>query len=164
MKEVTVTGGQLIRARQKAIEMGRLANSITNGAGNLAGFIGEVVVADELNAKHDNTYDYDLTLNNTTRVDVKTKRCNSKPLDTYDCSISAHGTKQKCDMYIFVRVLNDFSKAWILGKLGKEEYFDRATFFKKGMVAPDNGFRFRADCYNVKINMLESIDATHSVS
>ncbi len=159
MKEIDVTGGQLIRARQKAIDMGRLANSITNGAGNLAGFIGEIVVADELNAKQDNTYDYDLLLKDKTRIDVKTKRCNSAPLDTYDCSIAAHGTKQKCDAYVFVRVLNDFSKAWILGKLGKKEYFDRATFFKKGMVDPDNGFRFRADCYNVKINMLESVDA-----
>lgn len=159
MKEIDVTGGQLIRARQKAVEMGRLANSITNGAGNLAGFIGEIIVADELNAKQDNTYDYDLLLKDKTRIDVKTKRCNSAPLDTYDCSIAAHGTKQKCDAYVFVRVLNDFSKAWILGKLGKEEYFDKATFFKKGMVDPDNGFRFRADCYNVKIHMLESVDA-----
>ena len=57
MKEIDVTSGQLIRARQKAIDMGRLANSITNGAGNLAGFIGEIVVADEINAKQDNTYD-----------------------------------------------------------------------------------------------------------
>jgi len=159
MKEIEVTGGQLIRARQKAVEMGRLANSITNGGGNLAGFIGEVVVADELGAKEDNTYDYDLTLNDTTRVDVKTKRCNSAPLSTYDCSIAAHGTKQKCDMYVFVRVLNDFSRAWILGKITKDEYFKKATFHKKGSIDPDNKFRFKADCYNVKINMLESIDA-----
>ena len=159
MKEINVTGGQLIRARQKAVEMGRFANSITNGAGNLAGFIGEIVVADELNATHSNTYDYDLLLKDKTRVDVKTKRCNSAPLDTYDCSIAAHGTKQKCDAYVFVRVLNDLSRAWILGKLGKQEYFDKATFFKKGMVDPDNGFRFKSDCYNVKINMLESTDA-----
>ena len=62
MKEIDVTSGQLIRARQKAVEMGRLANSITNGAGNLAGVIGEIVVADELNATHNNTYDYDLLL------------------------------------------------------------------------------------------------------
>ena len=159
MKEIDVTSGQLIRARQKAVEMGRLANSITNGAGNLAGFIGEIVVADELNATHNNTYDYDLLLKDKTRVDVKTKRCNSAPLSTYDCSIAAHGTKQKCDTYVFVRVLNNLSKAWILGKLGKQEYFGKATFFKKGTVDADNGFRFRADCYNVKINMLESVDA-----
>ena len=160
MKEIDVTSGQLISARQKAIDQGRLANSIKNGEGNLAGFIGEIVVADELNAKQDNTYDYDLLLKDKTRIDVKTKRCNSAPLDTYDCSIAAHGTKQKCDAYVFVRVLNDFSKAWILGKLGKEEYFDKATFFKKGMVDPDNGFRFRADCYNVKIADLIEINAT----
>ena len=157
MKEVTVTGGQLIRARQKAVEMGRLANSITNGAGNLAGFIGEVVVADELNAKHDNTYDYDLTLNNTTRVDVKTKRCNSKPLDTYDCSISAHGTKQKCDMYVFVRVLNNFSKGWILGKITKDDYFSKAKYHKKGDLDDDNKFRYKTNCYNVKISDLDTL-------
>ena len=52
--------------------MGRLANSITNGAGNLAGFIGEIVVADELNAKQDYTYDYDLLFKDKTRIAVKT--------------------------------------------------------------------------------------------
>ena len=31
--------------------MGRLNNSITNGAGNIAGFIGEIIVADRMKAK-----------------------------------------------------------------------------------------------------------------
>ena len=79
-------------------------------------------------------------------------------MSTYDCSIAAHGTKQKCDMYVVVRVLNDFSRAWILGKITKDEYFKKATFHKKGSVDPDNKFRFKADCYNVAIEDLESID------
>ena len=153
--EVDVTGGQLLKARKMAHDMGRLNNSITNGGGNIAGFIGEIVVADRIKAKHKNTYDYDLIDRLGNRIDVKTKRCSSEPKPDYDCSIAAIGTKQECDMYVFVRVLNIYTKAWILGKLSKKDYFDRATYFKKGEKDPSNNFTFRADCYNVKIKDLE---------
>ena len=107
MIELEVSSDQFVRARKKAIDMGRLANSITNGGGNLAGFIGEIVVTDYLKATEKNTYDYDIVDNLNNKIDVKTKRCNSEPKSHYDCSIAEHGTKQKCDMYIFVRVLNN---------------------------------------------------------
>tara|TARA_R100001509_G_C4748281_1_gene175469 strand:+ start:83 stop:568 length:486 start_codon:yes stop_codon:yes gene_type:complete len=160
MIELEVSGDQFIRARKKAIDMGRIANSITNGGGNLAGFIGEIVVTDYIGAKEQNTYDYDIVDKIGNKIDVKTKRCNSEPKVNYDCSIAAHGTKQKCDMYVFVRVLNDFSKAWILGKIMKDEYFEKAKYHKKGELDPDNKFRFKADCYNVKIHQLDTVYGT----
>ena len=160
MIEIDISTDQLDRARKKAVEMGKIPNSITNGGGSLAGFIGEVVVADILKIKHDNTYNYDLVNLSGKKIDVKTKRCNSQPQKTYDCSISAHGTKQECDSYIFVRVLNNLSRAWVLGEIDKQEYFDKARFCKKGDIDPDNGFNFKADCYNVKIADLIEINAT----
>jgi hypothetical protein len=160
MIELEVSGDQFIRARKKATDMGRIANSITNGKGNLAGFIGEIVVADHIGAKEKNTYDYDIIDQVGNTIDVKTKRCNSEPKSYYDCSIAAHGTKQKCDMYVFVRVLNDLSKAWILGKMMKKDYFKKATHHKKGELDPDNKFRFKADCYNVKIDQLDTVYGT----
>ena len=60
-----------IRARKKAIDMGRIANSITNGGGNLAGFIGEIVVTDYIKAKEQNTYDYDIVDKVGNKIDVK---------------------------------------------------------------------------------------------
>lgn len=159
MIELQVSADQFVRAREKAIDMGRIANSITNGGGNLAGFIGEIVVTDYINAKEDNTYDYDIVDKSGNKIDVKTKRCNSEPKTNYDCSIAAHGTKQKCDMYIFVRVLNDFSKAWILGKILKDDYFEKSKYHKKGELDPDNKFKFKANCYNIKIHQLDTVHA-----
>jgi hypothetical protein len=75
MIELEVSGDQFIRARKKATDMGRIANSITNGKGNLAGFIGEIVVADHIGAKEKNTYDYDIIDQVGNTIDVKTKRC-----------------------------------------------------------------------------------------
>jgi len=160
MIELEVSSDQFVRARKKAIDMGRLANSITNGGGNLAGFIGEIVVTDYLKATEKNTYDYDIVDKLNNKIDVKTKRCNSEPKSHYDCSIAAHGTKQKCDMYIFVRVLNNFSKAWILGQITKDKYFEKATYHKKGDLDDDNKFKYKTNCYNVRISDLDTVHGT----
>ena len=52
-----------VKAREKAIEVGRLNNSILNGGGNLAGFIGEQIVLFVLGGDWLNTYEYDLVIN-----------------------------------------------------------------------------------------------------
>jgi len=75
--EIPVRDDQLLKAREQAVEMGKLHNSITKGQGNIAGFIGEIITAELLNATQQNTYDYDLVLTNGETVDVKTKRTDS---------------------------------------------------------------------------------------
>ena len=146
------------KAKAKANQMGTIKNSITKGQGNIAGFIGEEIVLNYLNEKDNNSYDYDLILKDGRKVDVKTKRTTVKPRTNYDCSVAAFNTKQKCDVYIFCRILNDLSKGWILGYKDKEDYFNEARFMKKNEIDPANNFRVRADCYNVAIEDLESID------
>jgi len=154
MFEVEVTQQHIQKAKILSEEMGQLRNSITSGEGNLAGFIGEVIVAEIIGASHSNTYDYDLVLQSGKTVDVKTKRTNYPPRTNYDCSVAAFNTKQKCDYYAFVRVKNDLSVAWILGFYDKVQYFKDATFHKKGEFDPDNNFTFKADCYNISISKL----------
>ena len=73
MKEVKVTRDMLVKARDKAVEMGRLHNSILNGGGNLAGFIGELIVLKVLGGEWSNTYDYDILLGKI-KIDAKTKQ------------------------------------------------------------------------------------------
>lgn len=155
MIEIAVTPAILVEARDKAVEMGRLHNSIMNGAGNIAGFIGEAIAQQVLGGKLDNTYEYDLVLDNGKTVDVKTKQTSVKPLETYDCSIAALNTKQKCDYYCFVRVKNDFSIGWYLGVYDKQQYMEDAVFMKKGDVDSSNGYVVRSDCYNLKIAVLK---------
>tara|TARA_E500000318_G_scaffold13466_1_gene12671 strand:- start:305 stop:781 length:477 start_codon:yes stop_codon:yes gene_type:complete len=155
MIEVTITDEMLLAARAKAVEMGKINNSILKGGGNVAGFLGEQVAMSVLGGDWNNTYDYDFTTEAGKRVEVKTKQTSVKPLPHYECSIAKFNTKQDCDAYAFVRVLNDFSIGWFLGVLTKEIYFDKANFLKKGDVDPSNNYTVKADCYNVRIDQLE---------
>jgi hypothetical protein len=156
MQEIKVTDEMILSARDKAAEMGRLHNSITRGAGNLAGFIGEEIAKVVLGGTLSNTYNYDLILDNGKTVDVKTKQTSVAPLETYDCSIAAFNTKQDCDYYCFVRVKNDFTVGWYLGVYEKQKYLEEASFMKKGYLDPSNGYVVKSDCYNLKINQLKN--------
>jgi hypothetical protein len=159
MIEVLITPSMVEKAKKKAIELGELKNSITKGAGNLAGFIGEEVAAQVTGGTIKNTKNYDLVVEEET-YDVKTKRCTSEPQPHYECSIAAYNPTQKCDKYIFVRVMKNLTKAWVLGELPKEEYFEKARFLQKGDYDPSNNWRCKADCYNVAIDELN--EATSS--
>ena len=153
MIKVEITEDMIAAANNKAIEMGKLNNSILNGAGNIAGFIGEQISLKVLGGQWNNTYDYDIMVGDK-RIDVKTKQTTVTPLPHYECSIAAFNVKQKCDAYAIVRVLKDLSTGWFLGVLDKDAYFNAATFMKKGNIDPSNNFTVRADCYNLRIDKL----------
>jgi hypothetical protein len=155
MIEIVISPAMLVEARDKAAEMGQLRNSIIRGAGNIAGFIGEAIAQQVLGGKLCNTYDYDLVLDNGTKIDVKTKQTGYVPLLSYDCSIAALNTKQDCDYYAFVRVKNDFSVGWYLGVYNKDQYMKDAVFMQKGTIDPSNGYTVKSDCYNIKIDQLK---------
>jgi hypothetical protein len=159
MIEVAITADMLIVARDKAAAMGKLYNSITSGAGNIAGFIGEDIAQQILGGSLANTYDYDLVLDDgTTTVDVKTKQTSAVPLPHYECSVAALNTKQACDYYCFVRVKNDFTVGWYLGVVKKQDYLADSVFMKKGTVDPANNYVVKSDCFNMKIaNLKERI-------
>tara|TARA_Y100000034_G_scaffold125612_1_gene175577 strand:+ start:1052 stop:1549 length:498 start_codon:yes stop_codon:yes gene_type:complete len=162
MIEVLITPNMVEKAKKKATELGTLKNSITKGKGNLAGFIGEFVAEQVTGGKIKNTKDYDLVLKDDATVDVKTKRCTSEPRPHYECSIAAYNPAQKCDKYIFVRVMKDLTKAWVLGELDKEVYFEKAHFLEKGQYDPSNNWRCKADCYNVAISELNEVSSSDS--
>lgn len=145
------------RAWRKAREMGVINNSITEGDGNIAGFLGEEIANSVIGGEINNTYDYDI-IKDDVKYDVKTKRCTSEPKHYYECSVAAFNTKQKCDQYVFVRVENKFGRwgrAWILGSYYKDMYFKDARFLKKGKIDGNNKFKVKADCYNMEIRNLD---------
>lgn len=154
MIEVEITTNMLEKAKKRATELGVLKNSITKGEGNLAGFVGEYAALEVIGGEIADTRDYDILRPNGRKADIKTKRCSSIPLPHFECSIANFNTQQNCDDYVFVRVMNDFSKAWVLGELPKEEYFQKAKFYQQGQFDPRNRWRCKADCYNVAISEL----------
>lgn len=156
MIEVGITLQMIDAARTKAAEMGALNNSILRGQGNIAGFIGEQVALHVMGGKWDNTYNYDIVLDDGTKVDVKTKQTSVEPKMNYECSIHAGSRKQDCDLYAFVRVKKDLTTAWFLGVKNRGEYFREASYLKKGDKDPSNNFTVRSDCYNLPISQLDA--------
>ena len=115
-----------------------------------------MIVVSVLGGEASNTFDYDIVLDDGTKVDVKTKRTSSPPLPHYSCSVAKFNTRQDCDVYAFVRIKYDLSTGWYLGHISKNDFYLRATEHKRGEHDPSNGFVFRADCYNLPIQDLES--------
>jgi hypothetical protein len=152
-------------ATLKSIQMGNLNNSITNGEGNIAGFIGEILALKALkltgsNLKSSSSYEYDILDNQNISWDVKTKRRTVKPQPYHNCTVADYNTKQKCDRYIFVSLYN-LDEGFILGWISKDDFYKKAKFFKKGEIdplsPPNKTFRFTADCYNIEAKHLNAI-------
>jgi len=158
--EVLITDFMRKIAHDRSEKMGTLRNSISKGEGNVIGFLGELAALTLVGGKIVDTYDYDILLPDNRTIDVKSKRAKVKPLAHYECSVSAYNIKQKCDFYCFVRVTNEFDKAWVLGIIEKPQFYKQANFVKKGTLDGDNNFEIKDDCYNLKI---QELDDVHSV-
>lgn len=156
MIEVAITPEMVADAHRKSLEMGKLKGSITKGLGNLAGFIGEFLFKEVYGGEVQNTYEYDIVLDDGTKIDVKTTQTTVKPLPEYSCTVAAYNTKQQCDVYGFVRVHKDLSVGWVLGTKAKKDFFDEADHFKKGDKQNNGRFVHKADCYQVLINSLNT--------
>lgn len=156
--EIDIDPLWLKQAIKESKQMGALRESITKGKGNVAGFIGELAVHSIIGGEHKPTFEYDI-IRPDGKYDVKTKRCTSTPMPHYECSIADFNPNQKCDFYIFTRVLEDYKTCWVLGYLPKTEYLEKARFCRKGEVdeKSDLGWTFKADCYNLEIDKLRNV-------
>ena len=155
MRKFKITKTALERAQRRADRLPLLNNSIRKGEGSLVAYIGEEVVKAVLGGEIEDTYDYDIVYGKT-KVDVKTKERTVPPRSYYECSVADFNTKQGCDEYAFVSVLDNLQEAWYLGKISKKGFYETAVFHKKGEVDPDNNFTFKADCYNIPIHKLSA--------
>ena len=157
MIEVPITKEMLTVAKQKAKEIGKLNNSIRKGLGNLAGVLGELCFIQHYpNALLNNTYDYDVLLNNS-KIEIKTKVRTVKPKLFYECSVAKFNTKQKADYYYFVSLYvvdNEYVSGFLLGGLPKDEYFLQAKELKQGELDSSNNYIVKADCWNLPIKNL----------
>jgi len=161
MIRVDITPDQIQRASE-LYSFGALKDSITRGKSNIYGALGEVIVHDYLKSKGRRVKivgdrNFDITSNGKT-IDVKTKRTSVPPIQSFNCSIPAANPNQKCDYYVFVRVMEDKSVGWIVGYMDKSEYFKKAKFYRKGQTDPIfPAWKFAADCYNLEISKLKQL-------
>ena len=153
--KLDVTPEQLTRARE-LYEFHNIKNSVTKGKSEIYGAIGEIVVmdyfGDRVNSKK-STRNNDMEIDNR-KVEVKSKRTTAYVLPHYLCSVFASSTHQQCQVYFFTRVTEDLKTAYLIGWLPRREFYDNATFYKKGEIDPESSknriHRFTDDCWNIK--------------
>lgn len=164
MIEVKITPAMIKVAEKKAQEMGRLKNSIRKGEGNVTGFLGEMAVNKVIKGKvvSGKSFDYDI-LKEEKGWEVKTKARSVAPRPNYNCSVAEYNTKQKCDYYVFVSLypLENPEKAYVLGYLPKEEFYEKAFYLKKGEIEPGTPWRVKASCYNVRVSDLKQLESVN---
>jgi len=158
MIEINITDEQRKRANE-LYEFNVLKGSVTRGVGNEVGALGEIIVLDRYQNKatYAGDYNYDLIIKGK-KVDVKTKKQNVPPANHHTFNIFAYNTKQKCDYYCFVVIHSNLQRGWIVGWKDKQEFFDTATFRKKGEIddtIPNCSWTFKGDCYCLKITELD---------
>lgn len=138
------------RAQKRAKDLGRLKNSITEGEGNYAGFLGELAVKEYIRGTYSTDverYNHDIICYGKT-IEVKTKRRTAPPKLEYEVSIASTSKFQIPDYYVFTSVDGEF--VWLLGFISHDEYFHEAKYIKNGDIDISNGFVCRRDMHNLK--------------
>lgn len=142
MIEITITQDTIDYASNKLEHVNTRDNLGLSKFGSerdriLVGYIGERIIMAHLGLKNDDDkYHYDLISSKGKKLEVKTITCKFKPKPDYWCTVNSHDLsgvyKQDADFYIFLRILNDYSKGWILGWISCEEFFEKGEFIPKG--------------------------------
>lgn len=164
-------GKMVGRAKQKAEALGSANNSITNGVGNLAGYLGEEAAALHLGAEivscdeGKDKYNHDL-LYKGIKLEVKTFRRGCKPIPKYNALVNGISIHQKPDIYVFTSmqggpiiqknptIYKGVRNMWLCGFMGRDEFFHKARFFKAGQR--DGNHVYKEDAYVVFIRELHN--------
>ena len=166
MQEITITEQMRSIANQKVnqlqIAQGRgLSKFGSEKKRIIVGYIGERMVMDFLKIEEeDDQFNYDLTYQGK-RLEVKTISCKFKPYPHYLCTVNSHDLggvhKQSADYYVFLRILNDQSKGWILGYMPCEDFFQKGKFVEKGSQVVKGVQFVKANATVLPINELHDI-------
>ena len=81
--------------------------------------------------------------------------CNSKPLDNYVGTLYEEQKTRDVDYYIFSRIKNDFSIAWICGVISKKDFFDLSILVEAGTT--NNNFTYDQSRYEIQYSKLIDI-------
>jgi len=161
MKIIKPSDEQRKQARSEAKTMGVLYKSITRGAGNEVGMMGEILVQELIKGERvgKTMPAYDIVLPNGVTVDVKTTKAAAVPEPHYVARIYGNeGNKEKlcskCNVYYFVRCNQQLTLATVIGWMPAREFMERAVFLPKGNVDPSDGKLSFADEFTLPISEL----------
>jgi|TARA_B110000196_G_C20696008_1_gene453027 hypothetical protein len=169
MIEIPFTDEMVKNSYHLAQELGSIKNSITQGGGNRAGYLGELAVSEYINAEHvscdwgEDKYNRDLLLKGK-NFEVKTKRRCFDPKSDYDASVADTSTHQKTDYYIHLsitfgrhenrKVYYDPLRIWLCGIISKEQYFIKSKVWNANEVDSSNDFKTHVKMHNLSYKEL----------
>jgi len=160
------TPEDVAEAFRRSEALGRLRTSFTKGNGNMTGFLGEVAFENtfkKFDYVGDKSFTHDYVYKGL-KVDVKAKTCSSRPMLNYNASVvRTKFSKFEADVYFFMRVHSNLQKVWLCGWSPKSTIINKRRFNKKGDCDSD-GFRFKADGYNIEIRRTRRPDAFESLT
>lgn len=160
MIRVSLTA-DLVAAARELYPFDALNNSIMEGGSNVFGAVGELVFAAAYPEwEHTQTYDHDFAHPSKGTVDIKTKRTTAVPQPHWNCSVAVTSLHQRCDYLFFVRVNESLTDAWLLGWLPAGTIPQVGVFGRKG-EDDGTGWRYKADCWNVRVDQLNEPGQAH---
>lgn len=140
---------ELATIRAANLPKSTLKNSVMKGKKTMIGFLGEIALNYLLmDSVVENTFDYDLIYKGL-KIEVKTKDTTVVPQIDYEGTVPAYNKTQQCDVYAFLRVLNDLSNAYFCGMIQKNVFDEKAYFVKEGQRYGSNNWKARVDCWNM---------------
>lgn len=154
--EIKVNPSLLIIAKERAdaFKMNKYTQS-NNIDSRVAGFLAEETFYANFGGEKvaDTDYKCDIIHHKLKCIDLKTKRCKSRPLIDYECSVSAYQVKKiNSDYLMFCRCDYEFKFLWFLGLIRTDEFVEKATLMKAG--ERDGRFVCRTDMYQLPISNL----------
>lgn len=124
----------------------------------MTGYLAEACILSKFsNLNYSNNDDVDFIFDSIT-FDSKAQGCNSKPLSNYSATLYEEQKNRQVDYYIFSRVKNDFSVAWICGIISKKMFFEQAELKVAG--TKNNNFTYDQPRYEISYDQLFDITST----
>ena len=122
----------------------------------MTGYLAEACIRSKFpTIEYSDNYDVDFVFHQYT-IDSKAQGCNTKPKDYFSATLYEEQKNRKTDYYIFSRVKNDFSVAWICGIISKKRFFQIAELKEAGHQT--NNFIYYQGRYEVQYKDLKQID------
>jgi len=172
LEKDVITPDMLLRA--KARDPGKAFNSksFMDGKGTLVGNLGDEIIASyRSDFTRQSTFDYDFIYLNKGKIvtiDNKTKYQSSQNIPhnigEWMASVCVDSVHQVTDYYTFCRVCKIqrgddyiYPFGYVLGIISKQEFFKKATFYKKGDKEGYNNYVVKQACYSLPYSMLYHI-------
>jgi len=120
----------------------------------MTGYIAEAAIKYLCGIDYSDDDSVDFTYGQIT-LDSKAQGCNSAPKDYYVATLYEEQKNRDVDYYVFSRVKNDWSRAWICGFISKNLFFDKAELIPAG--TKNNNFVYDQSRFEIQYKNLQPI-------